>query len=223
MPRPGVTRELVPVAVWSEKPKRLKEIVKTSQRIERSLGLRFESCDFKSLRIGAIRSVANCAPRIGTSSAKPLATPNPARWRLEIAASRVTAISVVIPTRALTRFRSEKLEKAGTVTFEKHSARKVGTRSRQCRPKVPGRFAFPVSEILEFVAFRDSGKISSNFPVTFPEFSSRNPEQTLETTAFSSFLIRGDSACDFAGTLRFQTDCVETSNRCDCDFAIFGD
>ena len=29
--------------------------------------MRFESCDFKSLRIGAIRSAANCAPRIGTS------------------------------------------------------------------------------------------------------------------------------------------------------------
>ena len=38
---------------------------------------------------------------------------------------------------------SEKLEKAGTVDFKKHPARKVGTRSRECRPKVPGRFAFP--------------------------------------------------------------------------------
>ena len=26
---------------------------------------------------------------------------------------------------------------------KKHPARKVGTRSRQCRPKVSGRFAFP--------------------------------------------------------------------------------
>ena len=50
-----------------EETKTFEKIVKTSQRIERNLGLRFESCDFKSLRIGAIRSAANCAPRIGTS------------------------------------------------------------------------------------------------------------------------------------------------------------
>ena len=45
----------------------ISKMVKTSQRIERNLGLRFESCDFKSLQIGAIRSAAHCAPRIGTS------------------------------------------------------------------------------------------------------------------------------------------------------------
>ena len=39
-------------------------IVKTSQRIEWNLGLRFESCDFRSLRIGAIRSA------FGTSKLK---------------------------------------------------------------------------------------------------------------------------------------------------------
>ena len=38
---------------------------------------------------------------------------------------------------------SEEREKAGTVDFKKHPARKVGTRSRQCGQKVPGRFAFP--------------------------------------------------------------------------------
>ena len=38
---------------------------------------------------------------------------------------------------------SEKLAKAGTVDFKKHPLRKVGTRSRQSRPQVPGRFAFP--------------------------------------------------------------------------------
>ena len=50
-----------------EKAKTFEKIVKTSQRIERNLGLRFGSCDFKSLRIAAIRSAVNCAPRIGTS------------------------------------------------------------------------------------------------------------------------------------------------------------
>ena len=57
-------------------------------------------------------------------------------------------------------------------------------------PRFPAGLPFLAPEILEFVAFRDSGKFSSNFPGTFPEFSSRTPKQTLETTtAFSSFLI----------------------------------
>ena len=57
-------------------------------------------------------------------------------------------------------------------------------------PRFPASLPFPVPAILEFVAFRGSGKFSSNFPGTFPEFSSRTPEQTPETaTAFSSFLI----------------------------------
>ena len=160
----------------------------------------------------------------------------------------------------MNRFRSERLEKAGTVDFKKHPARKVGTLSRQCRPKVPGRFAFPSARnprifrsrpgkpnqrkgqnekfmnfahfcefwcfssgkqarftlnfysgmplrkvheltflwfglpgpLLKFVAFRESREnFASNFPGTFPKFSSGTPEQTLETaTAFPSFLIR---------------------------------
>ena len=56
-------------------------------------------------------------------------------------------------------------------------------------PRFPAGLPFPVPEILEFVASRDSGKCSSNFPGTFPEQSSGTPEQTPETaTAFSSFL-----------------------------------
>ena len=45
-------------------------------------------------------------------------------------------------------------------------------------------------EILEFVAFGNSGKkFPAIFPGTFPQFSSRTPAQTPETaTAFSSFL-----------------------------------
>ena len=54
--------------------------------------------------------------------------------------------------------------------------------------RFPAGLPFPVPEIVEFVAFRDSGKFSSNFPGIFPEFSSRTPEQTPETaTAFLSF------------------------------------
>ena len=45
---------------------------------------------------------------------------------------------------------------------------------------------FPVPEIPEFIAFRNSGRF---FPATFPELSSRTPAKTPETaTAFSSFL-----------------------------------
>ena len=88
-------------------------------------------------------------------------------------------------------FYSEKLEKAGTVDFKKHPARKVGTRSRQCGPKVSGRFAFPGARnprICQHFAIRE--KFSSNFPAVFPELSCRTPAQTPETaTAFSSFLI----------------------------------
>ena len=40
-------------------------------------------------------------------------------------------------------------------------------------PRFPAGLPFPVPEILEFVAFRDSGKFSGNFPGTFPELSSR--------------------------------------------------
>ena len=64
-------------------------------------------------------------------------------------------------------------------------AREEGTRSRQCRPKVPGWFAFPgarsprICSILRF----GFGKIAGT------EFSSGTPEQTPETaTAFSNFL-----------------------------------
>ena len=66
--------------------------------------------------------------------------------------------------------------------IEKYQAGSVG-------PRFPAGLPFPVPEILEFVAFGNSGKFSSNFPGTFPQFSSRTPERIPETaTAFSSFL-----------------------------------
>ena len=56
-------------------------------------------------------------------------------------------------------------------------------------PRFPAGLPFPVPEILEFVAFRDSGKYFQQFSRDFPEFSSGRPEQTPETaTAFSNFL-----------------------------------
>ena len=56
---------------------------------------------------------------------------------------------------------------------KKHPARKVGTRSRQCRPKVPGRFAFPGDRnprICSISRFKKT--FPAIFPRTFPEFSS---------------------------------------------------
>ena len=67
---------------------------------------------------------------------------------------------------------SEKLEKAGTVDFKKHPARKVGTRSGQGRPKVPGRFAFPGARNPRICSISRSGK---NFPAIFPGLSRSFP------------------------------------------------
>ena len=77
-------------------------------------------------------------------------------------------------------------EKAGTVDFKKHPAQKVGTRSRQCGPKVSGRSAFPGARNPSICSISRFGKIfSSNFPGVFPELSCRTPAQTPETaTAF---------------------------------------
>ena len=89
---------------------------------------------------------------------------------------------------------SEKLQKAGTVDFKKTPRTegwdKVSGVSTQGSRGLP----FLVPEILEFLAFRDSEKKkkSSNFPRTFPEFSSGTPERIPQTaTAFSSFLNIG--------------------------------
>ena len=59
---------------------------------------------------------------------------------------------------------SEKLEKAGTVDFKKHPARKVGTRSRKCGPKVPGRFAFTGARNPRIYSISRFGKNAATFP-----------------------------------------------------------
>ena len=68
----------------------------------------------------------------------------------------------------------EKLEKAGTVGFKKHPARKVGTRSGQCRPKVRGRFAFPSAGNPGICSILRFGK---NFPAIFPGLSRSFPRE----------------------------------------------
>ena len=67
---------------------------------------------------------------------------------------------------------SEKLEKAGIVDFKKHPARKVGTRSRQCRPKVTGRFAVPGARNPRICSISRFRKI---FPAIFPGLSRSFP------------------------------------------------
>ena len=64
------------------------------------------------------------------------------------------------------------LEKAGTVDFKKHTARKVGARSRAVSTQ---GLPFPVPEILELVAFCDSGKFFQLFSRDFPEIFLGNP------------------------------------------------
>ena len=69
---------------------------------------------------------------------------------------------------------SEKLEKAGTVDFKKYPARKVGTRSWQCWPKVPGRFAFPGAPNPRI---RSISRFGKNFPAIFPALSRSFPRE----------------------------------------------
>ena len=95
---------------------------------------------------------------------------------------------------------------------KRHPARKVGTRSGQCRPqRLAAGLPFPVPKILELVAFRDSGKVfSSNFPRTFPEFSPGTPEQTPKTAT---------ALCEFSeqrGPSKFAAMeiCRENANGC---------
>ena len=88
-------------------------------------------------------------------------------------------ISVSTPHRRyLEEWKSQKNSRRLELSISKTPCTEGGTRSRQCRPKVPGRFAFPGARNPRIYSISRSGK-----------FLSRTPEQTPETaTAFSSFL-----------------------------------
>ena len=89
-------------------------------------------------------------------------------------------------------FRKKKLKKAGTVDFKKHPARKVRTRSGQCRRKVRGRFAFPGARNPRICSISRFGKtLFQQFSRDFPGvFLGKPHTETPETArAFSSFLI----------------------------------
>ena len=59
----------------------------------------------------------------------------------------------------------------------------------KCGPKVPGRFAFLVPEVLSFVAFRDSEIFSSYFLGTSRSFPGEPPNRLKkQPQPFSSFL-----------------------------------
>ena len=87
---------------------------------------------------------------------------------------------------------SEKLEKAGTVDFKKHPARKVGTRSRQCGPKVPGRFAFPGARNPGICSI---SRFGNNFPAIFPEFSRDFPAELPQRPRNSHSLLEFSDLC----------------------------
>ena len=90
-------------------------------------------------------------------------------------------------------FFSEKLEKAGTVGFKKHPARcgRWGQGPGSVDRRFPAGLPFPVPEILEFVAFRDSGKIfqqfSRDFPGVFLENPRKDPGNSHSLLEFSDF------------------------------------
>ena len=81
------------------------------------------------------------------------------------------------PAPALDKNRSPRvLEKAGPVDFKKHPARKVGTRSQQCGPKVPGRFALPGARNPGIRSISQFGKIFQQFSRDFPGVFLGNPQ-----------------------------------------------
>ena len=88
---------------------------------------------------------------------------------------------------------SEKFERAGTVDFKKHPAEKVGTRSQQCGPKVPGRFAFPGARTPRNPRICSIWRFGKIFPAIFPGLSQsffENPRTDPGNShSLSSFLI----------------------------------
>ena len=94
-----------------------------------------------------------------------------------------------ISTRVSLPCLSEELEKAGTVDFKKtHLARKVGTRSRQCRPKVPGRFAFSSARNPRTCSISQFRKTFQQFSWAFPGVLLGNPELGTEPRNSHSLL-----------------------------------
>ena len=74
--------------------------------------------------------------------------------------------------------------------FQTRPARKVGTRSGQGRPKVPGRFAFPGARNPRICSISRSGKnfirqFSRDFPGVFPENPRTDPGNSHSLLEFS--------------------------------------
>ena len=102
---------------------------------------------------------------------------------------------------------SEKLEEAGTVDFKKHPARKVGTRCWQCRPKVPGGFAFPCARNPRISSISRFGK---NVPAIFPGLSQTFPREPsgLKVRRAKSAAKNPKITSFFFGIVVFELDLV---------------
>ena len=94
---------------------------------------------------------------------------------------------------------------------KKHPARKVGTRSRQCRPKVPGRFAFPGARNPRICSISRFGKyfpaISLDFLGVFLENPRKDPGNSHSLLEFSDWRAQDTADCRrkpkvFAGSRR---------------------
>ena len=79
----------------------------------------------------------------------------------------VKAISLAIIAFGSFELEEEKLEKAGTVGFKNIPHGRWGRGPGSVDKRFPAGLPFPVPEILEFVAFRDSGKLFQQFSRDF--------------------------------------------------------
>ena len=81
----------------------------------------------------------------------------------------------------------KKLEKAGTVNFKEHLAKKVWVKVQGSVDPRFAIFASPRLEILEFKASRDSGKVFPHFSCDFPGVFFENPQEIRETATSRVF------------------------------------
>ena len=87
---------------------------------------------------------------------------------------------------------SEKLEKAGTVDFEKHPAQEGWAKVQgSVDPRFAAGLPFPVPQMLEFKAFRNSGnffqQFSRDFPGIFLGNARADPRNSHSLLEFSEF------------------------------------
>ena len=89
---------------------------------------------------------------------------------------------------------SQKNSRRLELSISKTPRTEGGDKVPAVHPRFPAGLPFPVPQILEFIAFRDSGKMfqqfSRNFPAVFlenPRTDPGNSHSLLEFSAFRSF------------------------------------